>query len=145
MTLLDFRKLKEPGLSFPFRLPGSGDKPLNMAQGVELIPLPGNLVYLAVCSEPSFVVGLMSESLMRALGFLLCACVRYSCKLSFYCDCLLTFIRLDTPEYTEPRSTPSMSLSVYKLIEEGGEPGRLLTGHLFAVTPPTVWPHPPHK
>ena len=70
---------------------------------------------------------------MRALGVVLCACVRYSCKLSFYCDCLLTFIRLDTPEYTEPRSTPSMSLSVNKLIEEGGEPGRLLTGHLFAV------------
>ena len=71
---------------------------------------------------------------MRALGVVLCARVRYSCKLSFYCDCLLTFIRLDTPEYTEPRSTPSMSLSVNKLIEEGGEPGRLLTGHLFAVS-----------
>ena len=86
-----------------------------------------------MCSETQFRLGLMCESLMRALGVVLCARVRYSCKLSFYCDCLLTFIRLDTPEYTEPRSTPSMSLSVSKLIEEGGEPGRLLTGHLFAV------------
>ena len=86
-----------------------------------------------MCSETQFRLGLMCESLMRALGVLLCACVRYSCKLSFYCDCLLTFIRLDTPEYTEPRSTLNMAMSVSKLIEEGGEPGRLLTGHLFAV------------
>ena len=75
----------------------------------------------------------MCESLMRAFGFLLCACVRYSCKLSFYCDLPLILIRLDIPEYTEPRSTPSMAMSVSKLINEGGEPGRLLTGHLFAV------------
>ena len=79
----------------------------------------------------------MGESLMRALGFLLCACVPYSCKLSFYCSCVLTFIRLDIPEYTEPRKTPNMVMSVSKLIEEGGEPGRLLTGHLFAaIIPP---------
>ena len=75
----------------------------------------------------------MCDSLTRAFGFLLCACVRYSCKLSFYCDLPLILIRLDIPEYTEPRSTPSMAMSVSKLIEEGGEPGRLLTGHLFAV------------
>ena len=47
--------------------------------------------------------------------------------------CVLTIIRLDIPEYTEPRSTPNMAMSVSKLINEGGEPGRLLTGHLFAV------------
>ena len=100
-----------------------------------------------MCSELSFVVGLMSESLMRALGFLLCACVRYSCKLSFYCSCVLTIIRLDTPEYTEPRETPNMAMSVPKLIEEGGEPGRLLTGHLFAdlLSVLNGWPSGPSK
>ena len=46
--------------------------------------------------------------------------------------CVLTIIRLDIPEYTEPRNTLSMEMSVSKLIDEGGEPGRLLTGHLFA-------------